>query len=249
MDQRWSVGELARASGLTVRALHHYDEIGLLCPSERTASGHRRYTEADLRRLYRVRALRQLGLPLGEIAKVLADSVDDLTTMRELLVAQLGELAAHGERIGRLKEQIRGLLDQIDDSTMPGPNHFLATLEMSSVFETYFTQQQRDFLATRREEMGEEAIDAAKALFVDLVARIRQHQEAGTPVDDPEVRDLVARWDEMAGQFHGGDEQIKATSSRMWEENRAELDQRMGWQTNQATNLVTYLRQVREAAS
>jgi MerR family transcriptional regulator, thiopeptide resistance regulator len=59
---RWSIGQLAQASGLTVRALRHYDAVGLLKASERTASGHRRYTEADLRRLYRVRALRSLGL-------------------------------------------------------------------------------------------------------------------------------------------------------------------------------------------
>ncbi|MFI6739357.1 MerR family transcriptional regulator [Nonomuraea sp. NPDC050451] len=69
--RRWTIGELAKASGVTVRTLYHYDEIGLARAGERTASGHRRYTEADLRRLYRVRALRGLGLSLEEIAEVL----------------------------------------------------------------------------------------------------------------------------------------------------------------------------------
>ncbi|MFD1047756.1 MerR family transcriptional regulator [Kibdelosporangium lantanae] len=49
---RWSVGAVAKASGLTVRTLHHYDELGLLTPSARTHSGHRRYTEGDLNRLF-----------------------------------------------------------------------------------------------------------------------------------------------------------------------------------------------------
>ncbi|MEU4151636.1 MerR family transcriptional regulator [Streptomyces sp. NPDC026659] len=53
-ERRWSIGELAQASGVSVRALRHYDGIGLLRASGRTASGHRRYTEQDLRRLYRV---------------------------------------------------------------------------------------------------------------------------------------------------------------------------------------------------
>ena len=53
----WSVGQLARAGGVTVRTLHYYEEIGLVPASERTASGHRRYTDADVRRLYQVRAL------------------------------------------------------------------------------------------------------------------------------------------------------------------------------------------------
>jgi DNA-binding transcriptional MerR regulator len=101
--RRWSIGELARASGLTVRALRHYDEIGLLRASERTASGHRRYTEPDLRRLYRVRALRALGLSLKEIAGVLAGTADDLGTMRGLLAGQLHRLEEHEQQIQRLK--------------------------------------------------------------------------------------------------------------------------------------------------
>ena len=67
-ERRWRIGELAAATGLTVRTLHHYDAVGLLAPAERSAAGHRRYTSADVHRLYRVVALRQLGLSLEEIA-------------------------------------------------------------------------------------------------------------------------------------------------------------------------------------
>src|SRR5437868_15006110 len=61
------VGELARRTGLTVRTLHHYDEIGLLHPSLRTESGHRLYTAADVARLQQITSLRQLGFSLEEI--------------------------------------------------------------------------------------------------------------------------------------------------------------------------------------
>ena len=61
------VGELARRTGLTVRTLHHYDEIGLLRPSLHTDSGHRLYTAADIARLQQVLSLRQLGLSLEEV--------------------------------------------------------------------------------------------------------------------------------------------------------------------------------------
>jgi len=50
----YTVGQVARLAGVTVRTLHHYDEIGLLSPSERTPAGYRRYTDADLDRLQRV---------------------------------------------------------------------------------------------------------------------------------------------------------------------------------------------------
>src|SRR5438105_7185166 len=61
------VGELAKRTGLTVRTLHHYDEIGLLRPSLHTEAGHRLYTAADVARLQRVLSLRQLGFSLEEV--------------------------------------------------------------------------------------------------------------------------------------------------------------------------------------
>lgn len=72
-DGELRVGALAAAAGLTVRALHHYEEIGLLVPSRRSASGHRVYDEVDVARLYRVLLLRKLGLPLRDIARSLDD--------------------------------------------------------------------------------------------------------------------------------------------------------------------------------
>jgi MerR family transcriptional regulator, thiopeptide resistance regulator len=72
-EQAWKVGTLAQATGLTVRALHHYDHIGLLSPSRRTAAGHRLYTADDVARLYRIRLLRGLGFPLEQIAAALQD--------------------------------------------------------------------------------------------------------------------------------------------------------------------------------
>src|SRR4051812_16468647 len=65
------VGELARHTGLTVRTLHHYDEIGLLKPSGRSDAGYRLYSQADVARLHGIQAMRHLGLALGEIASML----------------------------------------------------------------------------------------------------------------------------------------------------------------------------------
>src|SRR4051794_27495595 len=68
-----SVGDTAALAGVTVRTLHHYDRIGLLSPSERTAAGYRRYTPADLDRLHQVLVYRELGFPLEEVATLLDD--------------------------------------------------------------------------------------------------------------------------------------------------------------------------------
>ncbi|WP_327392658.1 MULTISPECIES: MerR family transcriptional regulator [unclassified Streptomyces] len=69
----YSVGQVAGFAGVTVRTLHHYDEIGLLSPGQRSAAGHRRYTDADLDRLQRVLFYRELGFPLEEVAALLDD--------------------------------------------------------------------------------------------------------------------------------------------------------------------------------
>ena len=78
MDEErvWKVGELARATGLTVRTLHHWDELGLVVPGRRTSSGHRVYSGAEVERVYQVLALRRLGVPLSTIGSLLEGSQD-----------------------------------------------------------------------------------------------------------------------------------------------------------------------------
>ncbi len=100
-DKRWKVGELAKTTGLTVRALHHYDEMGLLVPLERTAAGHRLYVDVDVRRLYRIVALRHVGLPLAEISSLLAGEDPGLeATVRHHLERVKRDLE-HGEALRR----------------------------------------------------------------------------------------------------------------------------------------------------
>ncbi|MGX5657754.1 MerR family transcriptional regulator [Geodermatophilus nigrescens] len=72
-----NVGEVAALAGVTVRTLHHYDRIGLLSPSGRTAAGYRRYSAADLDRLHQVLLYRELGFPLEEVAALLDDPSAD----------------------------------------------------------------------------------------------------------------------------------------------------------------------------
>src|ERR1700754_2408030 len=102
MDTR-SVGELAAQTGLTVRTLHHYDEIGLARPSQRTAAGHRRYTDPDVRRLHRVVALRGFGFTLAEIGALLDATEPD---PRELVRRQLDQANEQIARTTRLRDRL-----------------------------------------------------------------------------------------------------------------------------------------------
>src|ERR1700733_8072908 len=81
----WRIGELARETGLTVRTLHHYDQLGLLSPLSRTEGGHRCYTSGDVRRLHRIVALRSLGISLEEIGTLLDGEPDPTGLLRRQL--------------------------------------------------------------------------------------------------------------------------------------------------------------------
>ncbi|MFF7644448.1 TipAS antibiotic-recognition domain-containing protein [Streptomyces canus] len=92
----YSVGQVAGFAGVTVRTLHHYDDIGLLVPSERSHAGHRRYSDADLDRLQQILFYRELGFPLDEVAALLDDPAADprahLRRRHELLTARIERL-------------------------------------------------------------------------------------------------------------------------------------------------------------
>ena len=89
-----TVGEVARACGVTVRTLHHYDRLGLVVPSSRSAAGYRLYSGADLDRLQHVVVLRRLEVPLEEIAALLesGDTVGRLRRQLDRVRARLAEL-------------------------------------------------------------------------------------------------------------------------------------------------------------
>jgi DNA-binding transcriptional MerR regulator len=73
----WKIGELAKRTGVSIRTLHHYDEIGLLSPSHRTESGHRLYGREEVVRLQQVLSLRQSGFSLEQIREMLASRRTD----------------------------------------------------------------------------------------------------------------------------------------------------------------------------
>jgi MerR family transcriptional regulator, thiopeptide resistance regulator len=109
MDEtRYTVGQLARSTGLTVRALHHWDELGLLVPAERSAAGYRLYGDAEVERLYRIVALRSLGLDLSRVAEALGEDRD----LRGLVGRQLAEVE---ERI-ELERRLRRRLERVRDA-------------------------------------------------------------------------------------------------------------------------------------
>lgn len=94
-----TVSEVSRLSGASVRALHHYDEIGLLVPSARTAAGYRLYGDADLARLQEILLFRELEIPLDDIATLLSGGAFDRRAALELQREMLLQKAVRTEAL------------------------------------------------------------------------------------------------------------------------------------------------------
>ena len=204
--RRLKVGELAKRTGVSVRTLHHYDEIGLLRPLHRTPTGHRLYGAEDVARLQQVRSPRQLGQ----------------SRLREQIELQR-----------QLYERLEGLgrwLDARGDS-----NHargaplaeLVKTVEMMSMVENYYTPEQLEWLKQRRETVGEERIREVEAEWPRLIAEVRAEMERGTDPADERVQALARRWTGLVGEFTGGNPEIAKSVRRMYED-QAPVAQQMG---------------------
>src|SRR4051812_46594247 len=209
-----TVGELASSSGLTVRTLHHWDEIGLLCPAERSAAGHRRYATADVERLYRIVALRRLGLPLEEIGVALEVEGPDLRAAVEAHRARVKDELARLRRLESILDAIAGLGE-------PSTTLIIEAIEVMTMSEQYYTPEQLEQLDARRRELGEDGMAKAQQDWADLIAAMDAEREAGTDVADPAVQALADRWEGMIRQFTGGDPGITASLKRMYDEQGA----------------------------
>jgi DNA-binding transcriptional MerR regulator len=128
----YRVQEVARIAGVSVRALHHYDEIGLLVPSGRSEAGYRLYDGEDLLRLQQILIGRELGLPLEEIRSSLEDPKFD---RRAMLERQRKEIASRAERAAAILRAIDVALAALNEGgkTM----NEMSKQEISELFEGF----------------------------------------------------------------------------------------------------------------
>jgi DNA-binding transcriptional MerR regulator/uncharacterized glyoxalase superfamily protein PhnB len=109
-EPRWRIGQVSARTGLTTRTLRYYEELGLLRPTGRLVSGHRVYANEDLRRLYRISLLRQLGLPLSDIAGELENPSRDLSGT---IGRHIGQVDQRMAAIGRHRERMITVRDSL----------------------------------------------------------------------------------------------------------------------------------------
>lgn len=238
----WKVGELAERTGLSVRALHHYEEIGLLVPSGRTESGHRLYAEEDVMRLQQIASLRSLGFSLAEIREFLDASSFSPERVIELHIARIRERIELERRLCDRLEAVATLMSAKatpagEDSAEKFVETVMEVTKMSERIEKYYTPEQLEQLERRKQELGEERIRAAEVEWPVLMEQVRVEMEAGTNPADERVQKLARRWMELVEEFTGGDAGIRRSVTSMWQQE----DTLMGMDTARMREMMDYI--------
>jgi DNA-binding transcriptional MerR regulator len=215
----WKVGELAGRTGVSVRTLRYYDEIGLLSPSRRSDGGHRLYTAEDVVRLQQIRSLTQLGFSLREVRGFLDRRDFPLERVIQLHLSRLRERI---ELQRRLCDRLEAVASRLGSGEEVSSGEFIETvmevIEMSEKIEKYYTPEQLEYLAERRAQVGEERIREVEAEWPELMEQVRLEMEAGTDPSDERVQALARRWMGLVREFTGGDPGIERSLNNMWSE-------------------------------
>jgi DNA-binding transcriptional MerR regulator len=203
----WRVGELARRSGLSVRTLHHWGDLGLLVPSHRSPAGHRLYTAPDIARLQQIVALRGLGLALSEVREVLADPrTTPLSVIERRLSRARAQLDLEQQLCTRL-ERGAALL-QAGAAEIP-VEQLIDGIEVMTMIDRHYTPDQREQLVRRREMLGDHRIQEAQAEWAELIDEVRTAMATGTDPKSVAGQRLAQRWNGLVGEFTGGDPGIE----------------------------------------
>jgi DNA-binding transcriptional MerR regulator len=196
---------VARLAGITVRTLHHYDRIGLLSPSERTATGYRVYTASDLDRLHQVLVYRELGFPLEEVATLLDDaSADPEAHLRRQHALLRDRLERTGAVLAALEKEMEARsmgisLTPEEKFELFGPNY-------SEDYEREAEERWGDTEAWAQSARRTAAYTkddwvAIKAEADDVLTRFAAAMRAGSAADSAEAMDVaedhrqhITRW-------------------------------------------------------
>ena len=215
------VGELAKKTGISVRTLHYYDEIGLLSPSGRTEADYRLYDGADIIRLQQIMSLRQLGFSLIEIKECLQKPDFSLHHTIQLHITRLREQI-------ELSQKLLHRLEAIASHKASSLNieDLIQTIEAITMFEKYYTPEQLETLKQRRKSLREERIHQVENEWEKLIAQARAEMEKGTDPSSDSVQNIARRWRELIDEFTGGNPGIEQSLTTMYQQEGVETASR-----------------------
>ncbi|HLR66726.1 MAG TPA: MerR family transcriptional regulator [Virgibacillus sp.] len=227
MDDLISIKEVTKQTGITVRTLRYYDQIGLLHPAGKTEGGHRLYGKKELAKLQEIQFLKTLGFSLQEIKNMLFDHQWDWVSC---LQNQLTYIQKEKDKLEEIESTIKGLMNSL---TMDGD---INLIDMQKLIELYKRNmdQRMEFRNQLFNEDEKELLDLLPNVnsgdpdtleWVSLLGQLKQHMSKGAQA--PEVQRIIRRIHEKQKETFGDND---AFLKKLWEVRKSpEKSQKIGF--------------------
>jgi len=212
----YQASEFAKLAGVTVRALHHYDKLGLLRPKQRSGAGYRLYTARDFARLEQIVVLKFLGMPLKQIRRLLEPDA----RLKDVLRRQRDVLFAKRHQLDKAIAAINNAQRALERESGPDWKLFqliVKELEMQNNTDwkgRYFSKDAKAKVRERQKlwspELQARVTQQWTELYADVEACMNEDPAS------PKAQALAARWKSLVDDFTGGDPEIQKGLNAMW---------------------------------
>ncbi len=218
MNRTYQPHEFAKRAGVTIRALHHYDRLGLLKPSGRTAAGYRLYTDRDLVRLEQIVTLKFIGFPLSQIRDVLHRKDLDAAAMLRQQRRIVAEKREHLDRAIKAIERAEQVLASGEQADWEPFRKIIEVIQMQTRknwMKKYYSEEQLENLRSRwSPEVQAESERGWKELARDVEAAIAR----GESPDSETGHKVAERRQKLLDLFTGGDPGIAANLQKLYQD-------------------------------
>lgn len=208
--------DFARRAGVTVRTLHHYDRMGLLKPSNYTASGYRLYGERDMARLQQIVTLKFIGFSLKQIKELLGQREFDLTATLRLQREVIEAERRHLDTIIQAIEHAERVTASVEATDWDAFKKIIEVITMQNNMDwikKYYTEEQLEELAARGANGVREQGERDWAI---LIKEVEEAERAGLDPSSEKAQALAARWSNLIEAFTGGNPAIAENLKRLY---------------------------------
>ncbi|MCJ9428096.1 MerR family transcriptional regulator [Kordiimonas marina] len=221
--QTMMIGDLAKRSGLTERALRHYEKIGLLNP-RRTQSRQRVYSYADILRLNEIQLLKRAGFTLSEIGGMLGKTALDA---RALLEGQKAVLEAEAEKLRAGVGAIEGALKAVEAGTPVNLSTLCQLIKLGEqtmseekwqkVWDKFYTEEERERWKAAKNAVPDAVVQEHQNMWPALIARTEELVAAGADPTSDEALEVVAEWNKMTQVVYDIDPKLAGSAAKLYD--------------------------------
>ncbi len=215
-EMLYQARDFAEKAGVTVRALHHYDHLGLLKPTRRTQAGYRLYAEQDFARLQQIVTLKFLGMSLKQIKQLLQQEHFDVLFQLQLQRQAMEEKRRH---LDRAIQAVQGAERALASGEKPNSEIFKTIIEVIAMqtntewMKKYFTEEQLAELANRATpEIMEQSQNDWAVLIQEVEASLQED-----PASE-KAQSLAARWAKLVEGFTMGSPELAANLCSLYKD-------------------------------